>query len=159
MLSGWRGAARPPVLAVPHDSPGLSGDFVANATAATMAGVRARSWQSQGSFSRTFERNIAATAPPRRASAGECHCRAWGRHPGRVLPPVEFCRGNSQIHAAQSPPDRKIDGSESVAVICEAMIRRACLQPSSPRSTCGSPRLRPRSSRAPDRVPSRVVSQ
>ena len=58
----------------------------------------------------------------RRASAGECHCRAWRCHPGRVLPPVEFCRGTSQTHAAKSRPDRKIDGSGSVAAICEAMI-------------------------------------
>src|SRR5580704_1768310 len=38
--------------------------LLANATAATIIGLRARSWHSQASLCRTFERNIAAMAPP-----------------------------------------------------------------------------------------------
>jgi len=36
------------------------------------------------------------------------------------LPPVEFCRGTSPIHAAKSRPDRKTVGSATVAAIAVA---------------------------------------
>jgi hypothetical protein len=94
--------------------------LLASATATSLKGRRARSCVSQGYFSGfCLARRNTARAPTTRM-----RLRYWSPcleiGPSFCLPPVESCSGTSPIQAAKSRPDRKTDGSATVAAIAVA---------------------------------------
>ena len=94
----------------------IRASLLANATATTLAGLRALSAASQ---SHNAPLRLAPPARPRwrptQEAVGYTDCPAWLSSPNFSLPPVEFCLGVAPSQAAKSRPDLKACGSGALA--------------------------------------------